>query len=90
MITLIDTGVNYTREDLSDAIWINEDEIPGNGIDDGNGYVDDVYGWNFYNNNNQVYVNSSDDSHGPYYPGYPVCGGQRCLHLQPEPRQLHQ
>ena len=36
------------HEDLKDVLWVNRDEIPGNGIDDdGNGYVDDVHGWNF-------------------------------------------
>src|SRR5690606_29942668 len=41
-------GVDIEHEDLKDNIWINEGEIPGNGIDDdNNGYIDDVYGWNF-------------------------------------------
>ena len=44
IIGVIDTGVDYTHEDLSDNMWINPNEIPGNNIDDdGNGYVDDVY-----------------------------------------------
>lgn len=69
IIALIDTGVDYTHEDLQNVIWVNEDEIPGNGIDDdGNGYIDDVYGWNFYSNNNQVYV-GSEDSHGTHGAG---------------------
>jgi len=53
VIAIIDTGVDYTHPDLADKIWNNDDEIPGNGIDDDeNGYIDDVIGWNFYNNNN--------------------------------------
>lgn len=69
VIALIDTGVDYSHEDLQDAIWVNEGEIPGNGIDDdGNGYVDDVYGWNFYRNNNRVYT-GSEDSHGTHGAG---------------------
>ena len=47
-VAIIDTGIDTTHSDLKDSIWVNEDEIPGDGIDnDGNGYVDDVNGWNF-------------------------------------------
>ena len=45
VVVVIDTGVDYNHEDLSANMWKNPDEIPGNSIDDdGNGYVDDVYG----------------------------------------------
>ncbi|UII21144.1 S8 family peptidase [Fulvivirga ligni] len=47
-VAVIDSGVDIDHEDLQGKIWINEDEIEGNGIDDDkNGYVDDRYGWNF-------------------------------------------
>lgn len=44
----LDTGIDTTHEDLKSVLWRNPGEIPGNGIDDDkNGYVDDIYGWNF-------------------------------------------
>ena len=47
-VAVIDSGIDVDHEDLKDIIWKNEDEIPGNGIDDDkNGYVDDIHGWNF-------------------------------------------
>ncbi len=52
-VAVIDTGVDYTHGDLDENIWLNDGEIQGNGIDDdGNGYVDDLYGWNFVDGNN--------------------------------------
>jgi subtilisin family serine protease len=51
VVAVIDTGVDYTHPDLASNIWINSGEIPGNGVDDdGNGYVDDYYGYDFADN----------------------------------------
>jgi subtilisin family serine protease len=48
VVAVIDSGVDFEHEDLKDVMWVNEDEIAGNNIDDdNNGYVDDVHGWNF-------------------------------------------
>ena len=48
IVAIIDGGTELDHEDLKAALWVNRGEIPGNGIDDdGNGYVDDVHGWNF-------------------------------------------
>jgi subtilisin family serine protease len=48
VVAVIDSGVDIFHEDLKDVIWINEKEVPGNGVDDDrNGYIDDVHGWNF-------------------------------------------
>jgi len=48
VVAVIDSGIDIEHEDLKDIIWTNADEVPGNGKDDdGNGYVDDIHGWNF-------------------------------------------
>lgn len=53
IVAIIDSGVDYNHTELAPNIWINTDELPGNGIDDdSNGYIDDVRGWDFYNNDN--------------------------------------
>lgn len=67
IIAVIDTGVDYNHIDLKQNIWINKLETPGNGIDDDdNGYVDDVYGWNFVGNNNDP---MDDNGHGTHVAG---------------------
>ncbi len=56
IVAIIDSGTDIYHEDLSDNIWLNVDEIPNNGIDDdGNGYIDDMHGWNF--------IGGADGSH---------------------------
>ncbi|MFN0157081.1 MAG: S8 family serine peptidase [Bacteroidota bacterium] len=48
LIGIIDTGVDWNHPDLTASVWINEDEVPGNGIDDdGNGRTDDIRGWDW-------------------------------------------
>jgi len=52
-VAVVDTGVDYTHSELSGNIWTNPGEIAGDGIDnDGNGYIDDIHGWDFVGNDN--------------------------------------
>lgn len=69
IVAVIDQGVKYDHEDLAANMWVNREEIPGNGIDDdGNGYIDDVYGYN-YNDNKGEIVTSEKQSHGTHVAG---------------------
>lgn len=48
LVAVIDSGFDLDHEDLKNSYWVNEDEIPDNGVDDDqNGYIDDIHGWNF-------------------------------------------
>ena len=50
VIAVIDSGIDYQHEDLVDKLWVNAGEIPNNGKDDdGNGFVDDIIGYDFVN-----------------------------------------
>ncbi|CBZ54594.1 putative subtilase family serine protease [Neospora caninum Liverpool] len=74
LVAVIDTGVNYIHSDLAKSIWVNEQEL--NGVpgfdDDQNGYIDDVYGWNFLHGNNNP---MDDNGHGSHVAG--IIGAQR-------------
>jgi subtilisin family serine protease len=61
VVAVLDTGVDVNHPDLRDNIWINEDEIPNNDVDDDeNGYIDDIYGWNFEDDSNEVTPEGTD------------------------------
>ncbi|HJQ25547.1 MAG TPA: S8 family peptidase [Blastocatellia bacterium] len=69
-VAVLDAGVDLSHPDLAPNAWTNSREIPGNGIDDdGNGYVDDVHGWNYVTNSPKVYDNPSNDWHGTHVAG---------------------
>lgn len=57
IVAIIDSGTDIHHEDLKENIWVNADEIPGNNKDDdGNGYTDDIYGWNFIGGPDSTHV----------------------------------
>ncbi len=66
VIAVVEMGADTDHEDLRGALWTNAGEIPGNGVDDdGNGFVDDMHGWNFETNS----PIASGDNHdtNPYF-----------------------
>jgi subtilisin family serine protease len=67
VIGITDTGIDYNHQDLSANIWSNKHEIAGDGIDnDGNGYIDDIHGYDFVNNDNDPV---DDQNHGTHVAG---------------------
>jgi subtilisin family serine protease len=72
IIASVDSGVDYHHVDIIDNIWTNDDEIPNNGIDDdGNGYVDDIVGWDFCDNDSDP----MDELVNPQYGHGTRCAG---------------
>lgn len=70
IVAVIDTGVDIYHPELARSIWVNSDEIPDDGIDnDDNGYADDYSGWDFYNGDNTVFDDFSNDYHGTHVAG---------------------
>ncbi|MEA4848048.1 MAG: S8 family serine peptidase [Clostridiaceae bacterium] len=68
VVAVIDTGIDINHPELSGRMWRNPIEIPNNGVDDdGNGYIDDIYGWDFCNNDNSVF--DTYDDHGTHVAG---------------------
>lgn len=77
VVANIDTGMRLTHEDLAPNIWTNSGEISNNGIDDdGNGYVDDVYGWDFRHNDSDP---SDEHGHGTHVGGTIGAAGNNML-----------
>ena len=71
IVAVVDEGVCYTHKDLKDNMLVNEAELNGtDGVDDdGNGYVDDVYGYNFARMGAVSWTRSGDSGHGTHVAG---------------------
>ena len=68
-VGIVDTGIQITHPDIADNIWTNPYD-PVDGIDnDGNGFVDDIHGWDFSNNDNTVFDSATYDDHGTHVAG---------------------
>ena len=74
VIALIDTGVDYSHPDLASNIWQNPGEYSNGADDDGNGYIDDIRGWNFVSKNNDP---MDDNGHGTHCAGTMAAVGNR-------------
>ena len=73
VVGIIDTGVKYDQADLKNNMWINPGEIAHNGIDDdGNGFIDDIYGYDFVNNDGNP---ADDNGHGTHVAGIVAADG---------------
>jgi len=71
IVAVIDSGIDTLHEDLKNVLWTNTKEIPGNGIDDdGNGYVDDVHGWNFLGGKDGTEVEKASAEKPRVYHGF--------------------
>ena len=69
VVGIIDEGVQFSHPDLVDNMWLNPFEVAGDGIDnDGNGYIDDLRGWDFVSNDNSVF-DAGQDAHGTHVAG---------------------
>lgn len=70
VVAVTDNAIETTHEDLDDAIWVNPGEIPNNGIDDdGNGYIDDINGWDVGDNDNNPNPLNANWDHGTHCAG---------------------
>ncbi|GAF83267.1 unnamed protein product, partial [marine sediment metagenome] len=79
IVAVVDTGVDYNHRDLQANFWVNSGEIPDNGVDDdGNEYIDDIYGYDFINDNGDPL---DDHGHGTHCSGTIAARGDNGLDI---------
>ncbi len=86
VVAMLDTGIDIDHNDLHDNLWVNPGEIAGNGIDDDqNGYVDDIHGWDFVDNDSIV-QDVPTEAHGTFSSGLLGAVGNNDYDAQDETR----
>lgn len=76
VVAVLDTGIDITHPALAGSIWVNADEQSNGSDSDGNGYIDDINGWNFVNNDSSVFDKAEIDEHGTHMAGIIAANGQ--------------
>ena len=76
VVAVLDTGIDITHPALAGNIWVNTDEQSNGSDSDGNGYIDDINGWDFVNNDSSVFDKAEIDEHGTHMAGIIAANGQ--------------
>ena len=76
VVAVLDTGIDITHPALAGSIWVNANEQSNGSDSDGNGYIDDINGWDFVNNDSSVFDKAEIDEHGTHMAGIIAANGQ--------------